>query len=156
MRGKAAWTERIVDAGAVPAAFVPAASGGRSDVEEIAGAELVEEERVAVHAVAPGGGPATVSFLDGIQRWAVVGYDGVVPIVRGYVAAAARRRGADRRLRVAREAARELAVAPLALLRAGVRRALEESGAAVIDLGAEAAGQPGRLLVAAQSRPRVR
>jgi len=150
MRGKAAWTERIVDAGAVPAAFVPAASGGRSDVEEIAGAELVEEERVAVHAVAPGGGPATVSFLDGIQRWAVVGYDGVVPIVRGYVAAAARRRGADRRLRVAREAARELAVAPLALLRAGVRRALEESGAAVIDLGAEAAGQPGRLLVAAQ------
>ncbi|OLC06294.1 MAG: hypothetical protein AUH42_06000 [Gemmatimonadetes bacterium 13_1_40CM_70_11] len=145
-----AWTERIVAAGAVPAAFVPEGSGGRTDVDEVAGAQLVEDERVAVHAVAPGRGPVAVTFLDGIQRWTVVGYDGVVPIVRGYVAAAARRRGADRRLRTAREAARELAVAPLTLLRPGVRRALEESGAAVVDLDAAAAGQPGRMLVAAQ------
>ncbi len=145
-----AWTERIVAAGAVPAAFVPDGSGGRTDVDEVAGAEPVEDARVAVHTVSPGSGPAAVTFLDGIQQWTVVGYDGVVPIVRGYVAAAARRRGADRRLRTAREAARELAVAPLTLLRPGVRRALEESGAAVLDLGAAATGQPGRMLVAAQ------
>jgi len=148
--GVSVWTERIVAAGAVPAAFVPDASGGRTDVDEVAGAELVEDARVAVHAVAPGRPPAAVTFLDGIQQWAVVGYDGVVPIVRAYVAAAARRRGADRRLRTAREAAREVAVAPLTLLRPGVRRAIEESGVVVIDLDAAAAGQPGRLLVAAQ------
>lgn len=145
-----AWTERIVAAGAVPAAFVPDGSGGRTDVDEVAGAELVEDARMAVYTVSPESCPAAVTFLDGIQQWAVVGYDGVVPIVRGYVAAAARRRGVDRRLRTAREAARELAVASLTLLRPGVRRALEESGAAVVDLGVEATGQPGRMLVAAQ------
>jgi hypothetical protein len=144
------WTERIVAAGAVPAAFVPPASGGRTDVEEFAGAELVEDGPLALHAILPGPAPAAVTFLDGIQQWAVVGYDGVVPIVRGYVAAAARRRGGDRRPRTIREAARELAVAPLTLLRASVRRAIEASGVAVVDVGADAAGQPGRMLAAAQ------
>jgi hypothetical protein len=147
----AAWTERIVAAGAVPAAFVPESSGGRSDGEEIAGAEPVEDARLAVHPVQPSAAPAAVTFLDGIQQWAVRAYDGVVPIVRAYVAAAGRRRDAGRRLRTAGEAARDLAVAPLALLRPAVRRALEESGVTVLDVAVEGGtGQPGRMLVAAQ------
>jgi len=145
-----AWTERIVAAGAVPAAFVPDASGGRTDGEEVAGAELVEDARLAIHPVAPASAPGAVTFLDGIQQWAVVGYDGVVPIVRAYVAAAGRRRDAGRRLRTAGEESRELAVAPLSLLRPAVRIALEESGVTVLDLPGEATGQPGPMLVAAQ------
>lgn len=36
--------------------------------------------------------PSRVAFLDGIQRYAVEGYFGIVPVVRGYVAAAVVRR----------------------------------------------------------------
>jgi hypothetical protein len=145
------WTERVVAAGAVPAAFVPESSGGRTDGDEIAGAEPVEDPRLAIRPVVPSPAPGAVTFLDGIQQWAVRAYDGVVPIVRAYVAAAGRRRDPGRRMRTAGESARDLAVAPLALVRPAVRRALEESGATVLDVAVEGGtGQPGRMLVAAQ------
>src|SRR5213594_2998896 len=118
------WTEAIVAAGAVRAAYVPEASTGRSDALEPTGAELVEGAALELHPVPLAAAPGPViSFLDGIQRWAVVGYDGATPIVRAHVAAAVRRRGPDRRPRTADEATRELVVTRLAALSAPVRRA---------------------------------
>src|SRR2546426_5137311 len=147
------WTEAIVAAGAVRAAYVPEASTVRGDALGPTGAELVEGaalERPPVPlAAAPG---PVISFLDGIQRWAVVGYDGATPIVRAHVAAAVRRRGPDRRPRTADEATRELAITRLAALSAPVRRALEEAGVEIVDLAADETGQPGRALRAAHSR----
>src|SRR3989441_6540523 len=87
-----------------------------------------------------------ISFLDGIQQWAVVGYDGVTPIVRAHVAAAVRRRGPDRRPRTADEAARELAITRLAARSAPVRRAPAEADVEIVGLAADATGQPGRAL----------
>lgn len=149
--GGGAWAEAIVAAGAVPAAFVPEASAGRTDVEEVAGAELVEESELRVHKVQRAGArPAAVSFLDGIQQWKVAWYDGVLPIVRGYVAAAVRRCAADRRLRTVDQAEREFHVTHLAGLRAGVRQALEASGLDILDLPGDEATQPGRAIEAAR------
>jgi hypothetical protein len=147
----ARWTDAIVAAGAVPASHVPERSLGRADLTEVADAELVEDADLLVHPVdADGATPPAVSFLDGIERWRVVYYDGVVPIVRGYVAAAARRRSGDRWLRTVREAAREFHAAPRAALRPAVVAALEESGVELVDIPDVAAVQPGRALEAAR------
>jgi hypothetical protein len=52
-------------------------------------AELIEHETVQAIGVGdPRDPPAGASFLDGIQRYAVVGRFGLVPVVRGAVAAA--------------------------------------------------------------------
>ena len=53
---------------------------GAEEDEPGAGVELVEDGELRVHPIAPGPPPATVDFLDGIQQWKVVGYDGVRPI----------------------------------------------------------------------------
>jgi hypothetical protein len=141
------WWDALVRAGAVPAAYVPPASLGRTDADDGAepGADLVEGESVAVHAVAPAVSPPAC-FLDGIEQWKVVGYDGVLPIVRAYVAAAVRRRGQDRRLRTAFEAARDFAIAPLAGLAPERRRALAEHCPDVVEISIEEGTQPGRVL----------
>lgn len=144
------WVDALRTAGAVPASHLPEASLGRSDLEEVAGAELVEEPALVAHRVAPGAPPAVVSFLDGIQLWQVTHYDGVCPIVRAYVAAATRRRGADRRLVTTSQVAREFLLTHTAALRPGVRAALALSGLELVDLPAEEAGQPGRALEAAR------
>ncbi len=145
------WVDAILAAGAVPAFHVPEASAGRGDLEEVAGGEPVEDPELRVYPLGEAGtAPAAVSFLDGIQQWRVVGYDRVTPVVRGYVAAGVRRRGADRRLRTALEAAREFAVTCLALLSDRVRRELERDGVEIVDLSLESAAQPGRALQAAQ------
>jgi len=147
------WLDAVVAAGAVPAAFVPDASGGRSDVSEVAGADPVEDEVLAVHPLERAAWrPGAVTFVDGIQRWAVAGYDGVVPLVSAYVAAAARRRGADRRLRTVAETARQTVITAARWLSPGVRRALDASGAELVDLEDVEPGQPGRVLTAAGLR----
>jgi hypothetical protein len=145
-----AWVEAVVAAGAVRAAHVPEGSGGRTDVEEVAGAELAEDTALAAHRVSAAPGPAVVSFLDGVQYWSVAGYDGVVPLVRAHVAAAARRRGPDRRTRTVAEERREVAITALAALRPAVRRALDTADVTVVDLPAAEAEQPGRALEAAR------
>lgn len=147
-----AWVGALYSAGAVPASHVPPGSPGRADLEEVAGAEAIEDADLATYSVTSDAvAPRVVTFLDGIQYWKVIGYDGVVPIVRAYLAAAARRRGADRRMRTAAEAGRELLATALGLLRPGVRAALEQSGLPLVDLPAEETGQPGRALEAARS-----
>ncbi|PYO67794.1 MAG: hypothetical protein DMD71_07035, partial [Gemmatimonadetes bacterium] len=130
-----AWIEALLAAGVTPATFVPDASQGRFDQEPVerAAADVLEDAELATHAVSGAAGPPPAAFLDGIQQWRVVGYDGVVPIVRAYVAAAVRRRGVDKRLRTALEAAREFAVAPLAAL-GGEQRAALEAHIDVVDL----------------------
>src|SRR5439155_22316522 len=82
-------------AGAVPASYVPDASAGRTDLEGFTGADGVEDDELRTYCVADARplAPGAVAFLDGIEQWRVVGYGGVTPIVRGYVAAAVRRRG---------------------------------------------------------------
>jgi hypothetical protein len=146
-----AWLGALYAAGAVPASHVPPGSPGRADIEEVAGAEAVEDPELAIHPVARDAAtPRVVTFLDGVQYWKVIGYDGVVPIVRAHLAAAARRRGADRRMRTAAEASRELLVTATQALRPAVRDALERSGVPLADLPAEEASQPGRAIEAAR------
>ena len=147
----ARWQDALITAGAIPASHVPDQSLGREDLIEVAGAELVEDARVRAHPVEPADlGPAPISFLDAIQRWKVAYYDGVVPIARGYVAAAVRRRTpADRRLHTARERSREMLVTAVERLHAGVRAALETSGIELLDVP-EMAGQPARAQEAAR------
>jgi len=143
------WWDALVRAGAVPAAYVPPASLGRTDADDGAepGADLVESETVQVHPVVRDeSSPQPACFLDGIEQWKVVGYDGVLPIVRAYVAAAVRRRGNDRRLRTAFEGARDFAIAPLAAMAPERRRALTEHCPDVVDLSLEEGTQPGRVL----------
>ncbi len=150
MAAARSWTDAILAAGAIPASHVPEASLGRTDLEEVAGAELVEDTELRVDAVEQGEPPAVMSFLDGVQLWKVTHYDGVRPIVRAHVAAAVRRRSADRRLRTAGQAVREFHVTHVAGLRGGVRAALEASGLELVDLPEDEAAQPGRALEAAR------
>ena len=51
-------------------------------------ASPIESQRIVAIDVPAGQPPAQVSFLDGIQRYAVEARFGVAPVVRGYVAAA--------------------------------------------------------------------
>ena len=141
------WWDALVRAGAVPAAYVPPASMGRTDADDGAepGADVVEGATVPVHPGTPAPSPPAC-FLDGIEQWKVVSYDGVLPIVHAYVAAAVRRRGEDRRLRTAFEAARDFAIAPLAGMAAERRRALTEHCPDVVEISIEEGMQPGRLL----------
>jgi hypothetical protein len=148
------WVDAILAAGVVPASYVPEASVGRTDIEEFTGADPVEDPELQVHSLAgaPPLAPAAVDFLDGIEQWRVVGYAGVTPIVWAYVAAAIRRRGADRRPRTVAEEAVELAITRLDRLPGAVRGALEGTGAGVrvVEVAADDAGQPGRALPAAR------
>ena len=146
------WVDAILAAGAVPASYVPDASAGRTDLEGFTGADGVEDDELRTYCVADARplAPGAVAFLDGIEQWRVVGYGGVTPIGRGYVAAAVRRRGPDRRLRTAGEVSRELAITRLDALAEPLRRALAESGVAVVELAEEDAGQPTRAIQAAR------
>ncbi len=146
------WVDAIVAAGAVPASYVPDASAGRSDIEEFTGAAVVEDDGLRVYPLgeARPAAPRAVCFLDGIERWRVVGYGGATPIVGAYVAAAVRRRGADRRPHTAYEDAREIAITRLELLAPPVREALAVSGVTVVEFAAEEAGQPVRAIQAAR------
>ena len=146
------WVDAILAAGAVPASYVPDASAGRTDLEEFTGADGVEDVALRTYSVADSHplAPGAVAFLDGIEQWRVVAYDGVTPIVRGYVAAAVRRRGADRRLRTAAQASRELAITRIESLAAPLRRALAASGVDVLGLAEEDVGQPSRAIQAAR------
>lgn len=150
MSGRRDWLAALYDAGVTPASFVPDASGGRvgePEDEPTATVELVEDSELRIHPLQPVTPPASVAFLDGIQQWKVVGYDGVRPIAVAYVAAAVRQRGADGRLRTAHWQARELVVAAAEAMDDARRRAIESAGLEVVvaDAGT-GAGQPGQAL----------
>src|SRR5437764_282836 len=142
------WVEAVVAAGAVPASHVPAASLGRSDVEEFTGADPVEAAELHTYPLgdAPSLAPGAVCFLDGIEQWRVVGYGGITPIVRAHAAAAIRRRGPDRRLHTVAEATEAVAIPRPDSLPAPVRRAREAAdvGEVPCPLGGEGPPSGGR------------
>jgi hypothetical protein len=151
MSGRREWLTALYAAGITPASFLPDSSGGRRGEpadEAGAGVELVEDGELRVHPIAPGPPPATVGFLDGIQQWKVVGYDGVLPIAVAYVAAAVRRRGRDGRLRTADWEARELVVASPETLDEARRRAIAAAGLEPVAAELDGPGQPGQALEA--------
>lgn len=150
-KGRRDWLTALYAAGVTPASFLPDASPGRvSDPENEPAptVEPVEDDELQVHALVPGPAPASVAFLDGIQQWKVVGYDGVRPIAVAYVAAAVRQRGADGHLRTAQWEARELVLAAPEALDDARRRAIEAAGLDVVaaEAGAAGADQPGQAL----------
>ena len=143
-----AWLDALVAAGATAASFTPDASG-RSKLEDVASAEPLEDPELRVYPVAADSWrPPGAAFLDGMQHWRVVAYDGVVPIVRAWVAAAVRRRGADRRLRTIHESGRELVVTVPDRLRPAVRDALLAAEPDLRALTPEHLAQPAQALAA--------
>ena len=105
-------------------------------------ATRVESERVlAVDVGGPASPPDAVAFLDGIQRYAVEGRFGLVPVVRGYAAAAVlEREGAD--LKVARARREEFIVVARSRLGPAQEAALEEVGLPIIECDAAERSHP--------------
>jgi len=82
-----------------------------------------------------------LAFLDGIQRYAVEARFGLVPIVRGYVAAAVLAR-TDGALRTASHLTEEFLAAPMGRLDAQQRAALDSVGLPVHDVDATERSHP--------------
>ena len=79
--------------GLAPAELTPPLAPGRGAAPRIVPAELIEPGPVRGRAVGePEAWPGTVAFLDGIQRYQVVGYAGAAPLLIAEVAAAVRQR----------------------------------------------------------------
>ena len=136
------WWQALIQAGAVPA------RGSTSDDPEVAErAELVEDGELRAHPVsATPVPPPVVSFLNGIERWSVRAYDGVIPVVEAYVAAAVRRRDGRGELRTSIERRRSFVVAALSSMTRALRELLEQSAGDVEPVDAEFVGQPPRYL----------
>ena len=144
-----AWLDALVAAGATAAGFSPDATAGHSTAPDVGSATSLEDPDLQIHEVQPDSWrPASAAFLSGLQRWQVVAYDGIVPIVRAWVAAAVRRRGPDRRLRSVHESGREVVITFPDRLRPAVRAALEASQIELRPLAAEHLAQPGQALTA--------
>ncbi|HVH69377.1 MAG TPA: hypothetical protein VM716_16020 [Gemmatimonadales bacterium] len=146
------WVASVLAAGVVPASYVPEASLGRGDVEEFIGADPVEDTELCLHALTATSpfAASSVAFLDGIEQWQIVGYSGVTPIVRAYVAAAIRRRSMDRRPRTVAEEAEEVAITRLDHLTTAARAALLATRVRMAEFSAADAGQPARAVPAAR------
>ena len=135
--------------GLTPATWIPEASQGRAEQATIKPARLVEGEVVAAHPV--GGAepwPDPVAFLDGIQRYEIVGYLDTAPLVVARVAAAVRERsgpGCRPRLAVALE--RRLAIGRPEVLER-VADVLDDTR--LMPLDDEVAGHPVREVQAAR------
>jgi len=139
------WWQALLDAGAVPA------NAGKSDEPEASPpgeADLVEGTEVLAHAVDDTNPriPADVSFLNGIERWSVVAYDGVVQVVSAYIAAAVRRRSARGELATTLERSRAFAIAPLEQMSTPLRHALEDSAPDIERVDGDLVAQPARYL----------
>jgi len=137
------WWQALIAAGAVPG------HGGKGD-EAQAGdgerAELVEGNELQTHPISEPRVPNPVSFLNGIERWNVVAYDGVVQLVSAYIAAAVRRRDAGGVLHTTGERTRAFAIAPLDRMSAPLRQVLEQSASDVEPVDADFVEQPARYL----------
>ncbi len=103
-------------------------------------AEMVEHSAVrAVDVGGTTGPPSSTAFLDGVQRYSVAGMLGLVPIVRGYVAAAVLARH-DADLVAERVQDEQSIIVPLERLSARAVRQLEETGLPLLD--SEAGDRP--------------
>src|SRR2546425_4153681 len=154
------WRQALIDAGAVPVAFVPnpaAARGSKEDTEPADRAAFVEGAELEAHPVPDRGGariPPAVSFLAGFARWGVVACDGIIQVVDAYVAAAVRRRDGRGVLHTRFERNRAFAVAPLERMTPGLRHVLEASVSDIEPIDGGWAGQPARYLDTVESTVR--
>lgn len=154
------WWQALIDAGAIPAAYVPSASAGGAagaDAESGERADLVEDAEVQAHPIpqrAAARIPPAVSFLNGIERWSVRAYDGMVPVVDAYVAAAVRRRDERGILHTILERSRSFAVAPAERMTAHLRAVLEQAAPDIESIDGELVGQPARYLEKVESTVR--
>lgn len=145
------WVDAVLAAGATAASVVPDAGGGRAEPGDPTSTELIEDPELRVHPVArPSWHPPAAAFLNGIQEWRVVAYDGIVPVLHGWVAAAVRRRDPDRRLRTVAELGRAIAITFRDRLSGAVRTALERSGVTIRDAPDDRWGPPPAAIAAAR------
>ena len=154
------WWQAVIDAGAVPVAFVPnpaTTRGSKENTEATDRAALVEEAELESHAVPERRSariPPAVSFLAGFSRWAVVACDGIIQLVDAYVAAAVRRRDAGGALHTTFERNRAFALAPLERMTPALREVFEASASDIESIDGELAGQPARYLETVESTVR--
>ncbi|MFN2571397.1 MAG: hypothetical protein ABR537_07280 [Gemmatimonadales bacterium] len=138
------WWHALVAAGAIPG------QGGKSDEPETAElADLVEGTELLAHPLPVRAGvmlPSVVSFLNGIERWSVVAYDGVVHVVNAYVAAAVRRRDRQGVLHTTIERSRTFAIAAVDRMRPAFREVLERSTSDIELIDGALVDQPARYL----------
>ncbi len=149
------WWQALVDAGAVAGGSARGSGLGVWDQGETAthDTSIVEDSELQTHPIPksriPNPQPPTpnpVSFLNGIERWSVVAYDGVVQVVSAYIAAAVRRRDAGGVLHTTGERARAFAIAPLDRMSAPLRQALEQSASDLERVDGDLVEQPARYL----------
>src|SRR2546427_3704440 len=154
------WRQALIDAGAVPVAFVPnpaAAGGSKEDTDPADRAAFVEGAELEAHPVPDRGGariPPAVSFLAGFARWGVVACDGIIQVVDASVAAAVRRRDGRGVMHPRFERNRAFAVAPLERMTPGLRHVLEASVSDIEPIDGGLAGQPARYLDTVESTVR--
>src|SRR5688572_14313446 len=114
------WWQELIRAGAVPG------SGSKSDESEaVESAELVEGRELEAHSVPARVHVPRASFLNGLERWGVRAYDGVIPLVDAYIAAAVRRRDERGTLHTTAVRSRSFAVAAVASMTPALRESLE-------------------------------
>jgi len=147
------WWHALIDAGAIPAAYAPPPSGGSTRDEVAAGerADLVEGNELQTHPIPEPQIPNPVSFLNGIERWSVVAYDGVAQIVTAYVAAAVCRRDDRGVLHATLERSRAFAIAPVGRVSPALRALLEQVAPDIEPVDDALVGQPARYLEQVES-----
>jgi hypothetical protein len=150
------WWHALIDAGAIPATYAPPPTAGstRDDVEPGERADLVEGNELETLPIPEPRIPDSVSFLNGMQRWSVVAYDGVAQIVNAYVAAAVCRRDDRGVLHATFERSRAFAVAPLDRVSPTLRPLLEQVAPDIEPVDGELVGQPARYLEQVESTVR--
>ncbi|MGE5800940.1 MAG: hypothetical protein ACM358_01675 [Gemmatimonadota bacterium] len=140
------WWQELIRAGAVPG------SGSRSDEPEaVESAELVEGGELQAHPVPAQTRIPNASFLNGMERWGVRAYDGVIPLVDAYIAAAVRRRDERGILHTTAVRSRSFAVAAVASMTPALRESLEGAAADIEPVDDEFVGQPARYLEQVES-----
>ena len=138
------WLARLYAGGGTPASFLPDASVGRTadpEADQGGSVELVEDPELGIHELSRLDPPPGMAFLDGIQQWKVIGYDGVIPIAFAHVAAAVRRVAGDRRLVTAATGRRDIVLALEATWTGARREAVMASGLEPVSVTV-AGGQP--------------
>jgi len=143
------WWRALVDGGAVPGR-----GNTRDEVEAGEPADLVEGNELQTHPIPEPRIPHPVSFLNGIERWSVVAYDGVAQIVSAYVAAAVCRRDERGVLHATHEQSRAFAVAPVDRMSPTLRTLLEQAAPDLEPVDGALADHPARYLEQVESTVR--
>ena len=144
------WWHALIDAGAVRGSGLGGWDQGESPTYETA---VVEGSELEAHPVPkpriPNPQPLIpnpVSFLNGMQRWSVVAYDGVAQIINAYVAAAVCRRDDHGVLHATLERSRAFAIAPVGRVSPALRAILEQVAPDIEAVDDALVGQPARYL----------